>query len=357
MNSAGGSVKRGRKVLSLHASSTMMWTTDIDVIHMSKRRLKLVLMEQSITYDRPRREVIHWKIQYSPYDLVSQVGMALLEDPRDWSIEGSGSITAEPASSIDEEYLALCWHNSEYRVVGELLTDVGADERAAIHHVFGGFQDPDLLHCCEVIAAWRRRRGGSWVDVAAQAPCSPALTRERSWWLSLASALEKEMKAQDAEKARRHVRTYGEASLFSDLKALVERCGSDIPPGYLLHMTLFSAPPAGPVFDAIVMAWGRRRVPLPAGEGEVVARISCVSIGDPDFAFAAWLFREDKRNKLARLRSLDDSDAGEALNKLRKMAARGRSELDRLKPGSCSGLALSIGRWLASIKVSLDPDA
>lgn len=352
-------VKRGSKLLSLSTSSMMLWTMDIDVVYLSRHRIKLVLLEQSITYDRPRRERFQWKIQYPPYDIVSQVGMALLSDERDWGIEGTGRIKAEPASEVDEDYLALCWHRSEYTVVGELLSDVGPIERAAIHQAFGGFQDPELLSCCRVLWAWMRRRGATWSDLVARSPSSPEVTGSRSWWRNTASAFRAELEEEDArrerERALAFAKKYGEASLFSDLASLVEKRGREIPPGYLLHMTLFPPPASGPVSDVLAMAWGRQGRPLPAGEGEVTARFFNVSMGDGDFAFAAWLFRTDKRIKMERLLALADADAEDALNKLVEIAAIGRRQLSRLRPGSASGLALSIGRYLAKTRASLDP--
>jgi hypothetical protein len=337
----------------------MLSAMDIEVVYLSRHRIKLMLLEQIITYDRPLREQFQWKIQYQPYDIVSQVGMALLSDSHDWGIDGTGRIKAEPASEVDEEYLALCWHRSEYTVVGELLSDVSPVERVTIHQAFGGFQDPELLSCCEVLRAWMRRRGAAWSDLVARSPSSPDVTRSRSWWRNTASALRAELEEEDARRERKKAlafaKKYGEASLFSDLASLVEKHGREIPPGYLLHMTLFPPPPAGPVSDVLAMAWGRQGRPLPAGEGEVAARFFSVWIGDGDFAFAAWLFRTDKRNKMERLLALADADAESALNKLVEIAAIGRRDLSRLRPGSASGLALSIGRGLARARASLDP--
>jgi hypothetical protein len=77
-----------------------------------------------------RRDHFDWKIVEGPDDLITQVGRALL-GITDWSIAGHAPVGVRPANEGDAEFLELCWCDWEYRPVGVMLSDFGADQRAS----------------------------------------------------------------------------------------------------------------------------------------------------------------------------------------------------------------------------------
>ena len=80
--------------------------------------------------------------------------------------------------------------------------------------------------------------------------------------------------------------------------------------------------------------------------------MSGVNHGDGDLVFASWLLKDQKSEKLERLKSQGCTDAKAALDKLHEMAERGRAFLKQRHFNQ----AATFGKGIAKMRVTLDPD-
>ncbi|HIF50445.1 MAG TPA: hypothetical protein EYQ42_02730 [Thiotrichaceae bacterium] len=343
-------MKEGDEMSELRLSaSTMMWSMDINVTPISETSIELVLTENSYS---SRSEEFDWQVIEPAFDLITQVGKALLDTP-DWWIEGSVPVSVEPGSSIDEDYLTLCWCNSDYRVVGQLLSHMDQEQRINIHQWLGGFEGVELVAGAKSLVSWMEINYTEWVDVLDRF----GQPQGTDWWINTTTVLnqeinEKERKKWEAER-KRIDRKYGKAEVVSDFQGLVGKYGRLIPMGYFLHMTKFSSPIPGPISDALLMAWGRRMRDIPCGDDGFSATTGPITHSDADLVFARWILQNDKGEIIRRLKLIDEADAQNALSKLRKMAEIGRADLSRKTRNQAAG---TIGRWFSNMRVALDPD-
>lgn len=333
------------------SASQMMWSMDIEITATSKSEIELRLTENSVS---SRSEKATWKITEPPYDLVTQIGKALLDDA-DWQIMGLMHVHLDPGSSIDDEYLSLCWCESEFQIVGQFLSIVDPEERKEIHQIFNGFKDPVLLSSASLVLEWAEKEFLEWQDVIDQFGKPDG----KFWWENISAYIEKnlreERETREVENRRRVEETFGFTEVVKDFVGLIEKFGRDIPSGYFLHMTKFPAPDPSQVSDEILMAWGRLDGKIPQGTDGMIAQIPGLSLnGQEDFVFAHWILKDEKEEKLKRIKKIDDLDARCALDKLRKIASEGHEKLSR-RPGNQA--EATIGRGLAKMKASLDPDA
>jgi hypothetical protein len=283
---------------------------DIDVSLVSEDKLRLVLKEESVS---SRTETIEWDVSEPPYDLFSQVGKCLL-DGGDWRISGAVPIRVSEGTPVDSEFLELCWCDTEFENTGKLLSLVDPNLRKSIHTLFDGFKGSALQSIADPIVE-AITPYGDWEDVHDRfgEPSGVA------WWQEVSDTLVQEQASEaerlaEAEKERLE-REYGDPDLVGDFEKLIEAFGENIPEGYLLHLTKFDAPAPGDISDTFLLAWGKSKKPVPSGSGALSARIGGVSFSDGDLAFAHWLLRSRKNEKLARIRDSNNEHAKEALKK------------------------------------------
>lgn len=328
--------------LKLSAFS-MMWSMDVDVEVLSSKRLKLKLSESSTDN---RVETLVWKFSTPPFDVISQTGKALLENP-EWRISGLSRVTATPGSDVDGDFLSLCWSESDFDSVAKFLSLLEPKHREAVHGAFHGFDNGELARVSNTILEslpWLE----AWNDLIQRF----GLPGAKAGWIALERKLNEESQRlraarQEAEKKKAE-RQPVQSEVMSDLDRLVRRYGRKIPGHLLSHITRYPAPSSGGLSDVLLLAWGRRKRRIPGS-----AHMPGLTHGDADLGFAHWILKADKKTKVQRIKSLDDADARSVLIKLRKMADAGRIELS-LPPSNQAQVVF--GRGLARMKVSLDPD-
>ena len=92
------------------SASSMVWSVDIDVTIDSPESIQLTLVENSVS---SRTESIEWEFSDPPRDLITQIGKFLIESV-DWRISGLVPVSVTPGTNIDDEFLAVCWCESEF---------------------------------------------------------------------------------------------------------------------------------------------------------------------------------------------------------------------------------------------------
>jgi hypothetical protein len=347
MNSSKQAKTRGFVDSLRISASTMMWSMNIDVFIGSSKKIELTLVESSVS---SRTENIEWEFSDPPYDLITEVGKFLI-DSGDWRISGFVPVSVMPGTNIDGEFLAVCWCETEFEDVGALLTMVSLEQRASLHELFGGFSNRDIQAIAEPIIEKLRPYGG-WEEIIDRFGIPDGL----EWWKRVAAEIKQELIIEKEVAAKRADefldKDFGRPELVGNFEALLKKYRNRIPAGYLLHATKFEAPKAGEVSDALLMSWGRLKRSIPSGAGNISAQIGNVGVRDGDLAFAHWLLKDKKAEKLDRIREREEEPAKAVMRKLRRIADEGLSQLEQ-KPTSYAG---KIGIWIAKTRVILDPD-
>ena len=324
------------------SASTMMWSMDVDVTMTSKKKLKLVLVENS---EAGRTESDTWKFIDPPYDFISQVGKYFIE-ASDWRISGHVPVHVTTGTEVDSAYLSMCWCDTGLDSTAKLLTKLSPDLRGSIHALFAGFEGIELNSIAEPIVA-EIIPYGDWEDIIERfgEPSDLAWWEETSATLKTEQVQKKEAFAQ-AETARIK-RDFGTPEMVGDFENLIKKFGDKIPVGYLLHLTAFDAPDPGEISDIFLMAWGKQKKPIPGHSG-----IGRHFLGGGDLNFATWLLSSSKSEKLSRLRDRKEVHAKEVFRKLKRIADKGRIGVEN-KPSSQGG---AMAWRYAKLAVSLDPD-
>ena len=328
------------------SASSMMWSMDIDVTVVSSKRISLKLVENGVS---SRTEEAEWEFTDPTYDLFSQIGLFLL-DSGDWRISGLVPVFVLPESKIDGEFLSVCWCASEFESVGRLLALVNTEQRESIYELFDGFKNQNLQAISE---PFLESLGlyGEWEEITDRFGTPDGL----EWWKRNADELKQELINEKDKKARHEAESlekeFGNPELVGNLEALINKYGDKIPAEFLLHVTKFPPPDAGLISDALLLAWGRLKSPMPRGKGPLYAQVGGIGVGDGDLAFAHWLLKNKKIEKLNRIRT-EDSLAKATFKKLRSIADDGKSRLKKMPTSQAEALGVGI----AKMKTYLDPD-
>jgi len=330
------------------SASTMMWSMDIDATMTSNKKLKLVLVENSVS---SRTETDHWEFIEPPYDFISQLGKFFLEGS-DWRISGLVPVQITPGTKIDNAYLGICWCETEFEDTSKLLSKLDPDLRKSIYTLFGGFETIELQTIAEPFVA-DLTPYGDWEEITERFGEASDL----AWWKKVSATLKNEQtlkkEALAQAETERIEKTFGTPDLVGDFEKLINEFGDNIPGGYLLHLTAFDAPEPGKFSDTFLLAWGKLKTPVPSNSGSSSVHIGGVSFGEGDLRFAHWILKTNKSEKLARLRNCNEGQANDIFKKLQRIADKGRTQLEK-KPSNHAEAAIGMG--LAKMRSSLDPE-
>lgn len=252
---------------------------------------------------------------------------------------------------------SICWTKSEEdpdAALPRLMLRLGPNVIAKLHTIVGIPTDRAFLTHVAAILGYLEAESIAVSDlIERHGPID-----EQRWFGRVGNIALEGIETDQRERERRlrdaELKIFGDVDLVSDAKRVVTKFGEKIPPGFLLHMTRYSKVRPGVVSDALLLSWGRLKVPLP--ENAKFANSNNTYLPS-DLIFLHWLLANQKAAILKRIGSRTDTGAVRVIQKLRSIAKIGREALSKEERRKGGNFKVNTPtHMIASIQASVDPD-